>query len=342
MRIGITGSNGFLGKHLVKSLKRLNHKIIELDRNDFTNGKLSRIRLDILYHLGTNVPFADYEYGDKEVTDDINNILLISFNKNIKKVIYPSGQVVYDKDSLYGDCKRISEHLLSKFCNNYTIIRFPAIYGPGQRPTGFIHKKATDKNFKVTTTNQYLYIDDAVNELIRAINKKNITYDFTNGETGLRKGIRKYKIYLNNPIYFDLDGTLIEALRFDANHQKEIDYVNVNKSFPFTIDVLKKLKKRGHSLILITKRQDRSVLFRQLKRFKITKYFDEILSIGKDSKNNYIEYDNAIIVGDTEDDINAGKANNLTTIGVLSGLRTRKQLKKLKSDYIINDIRDLI
>ena len=48
-----------------------------------------------------------------------------------------------------------------------------------------------------------------------------------------------------------------------------------------------------------------------------------------------------IVIGDTEDDIKAGNDLTLMTVAVLSGLRSRDFLKKIKPRHIINSINDI-
>lgn len=341
MRIAVTGSKGFIGKHLVRELRNRYFDVIELDREDFNN--ISKINdINILFHLGVNVPFSDYEYNIESVKEDSQNLIWLLLLQNIKKIIYPSVIVQNKHNNLYAYSKEMCEDLILnnyKRCNKeFVIIRFPTIYGPGQRPKGFIYKHMnTPKGIKPP----YIFIDDAVEALIKAIDEKNQLYEFKKGKTPLIEGLKKLRICTNNPIYIDLDGTIMDITYHNMPFFETWENIKDDKPFKFSISILKKLRKK-HSLILITARRDRKLLIKQLKKLGLFKYFDEIINTEKQPKSKFIKYDNGVIIGDTEDDIEAGLSHNLKTFAVLSGARTKEQLKKYKGIKILNNLKEVL
>lgn len=114
---------------------------------------------------------------------------------------------------------------------------------------------------------------------------------------------------------------------------------------------LEKLKQH-HTLILVTLRQRRANLGKQLDYLNIDHYFTAVLSTnpcgvnGWETKQRLIAESgfpvgNALIVGDTEIDIRAGRALGLKTVAVLSGIRNRERLAEERPDFIVGDMNAL-
>ncbi|MBI5742118.1 MAG: HAD family hydrolase [Nitrospirae bacterium] len=107
-------------------------------------------------------------------------------------------------------------------------------------------------------------------------------------------------------------------------------------------------------IFLITLRRNEKALKAQLTRLNIGKYFDRVLSgyhegvPGWKIKTALYKQESVIdftcasgyFIGDTEDDILAGKEIGLKTIAVSSGIRTKEILQSYDPDYIIEHLRD--
>jgi phosphoglycolate phosphatase-like HAD superfamily hydrolase len=103
-----------------------------------------------------------------------------------------------------------------------------------------------------------------------------------------------------------------------------------------------------HQLVLVSLRQKPELMEGQIHQFGLRRFFSGILSAspigdGADTKRRLIQasgfgYADAVIVGDTEVDIGAGKALGLSTIAILSGIRNQKQLAKEHPDHVALDI----
>jgi len=110
---------------------------------------------------------------------------------------------------------------------------------------------------------------------------------------------------------------------------------------------IKKLRKEN-KIILVTKRNKKNNLFKQLKLLKILNLFDNIIVCKNGSKANLISKDpsfnrkNSLIIGDTEEDIKSGKKLGIKTIAVSSGIRCENYLKKYKPTKILKNISKLI
>ena len=172
MKYLITGSAGFIGKHLVKRLLKENHYIFSIDRKDIgfkhknlkhAKKDLTKIKrfpsVDIVIHL------AAYN-GTRFFSDDPLNVMkdnflstvnLVDFykNKNLKNFIYAgtpesiagatdlfglkmpckeSYPYVFDSNVRwsYGMSKTLGELYITSVKWKYKVIRYFNVYGPGQ------------------------------------------------------------------------------------------------------------------------------------------------------------------------------------------------------------------
>ncbi len=125
------------------------------------------------------------------------------------------------------------------------------------------------------------------------------------------------------------------------------------KPFPNTIKTLDSLKNSGFSLAAISNRMRESLL-ESLKTTGIFDYFDVIVSADDVEspkphpdpllmalKKLKVESNNSYMVGDTEQDVLAGQAAQVKTVGVTYGLLGHR-IKKHRPDYVINDIGELL
>jgi len=130
-------------------------------------------------------------------------------------------------------------------------------------------------------------------------------------------------------------------------------YLKYDHPFSFAKAVLKVLKSRGFKLILVTLRRNKRELMQQLDKSGLKELFDLLLVEKQDLKSgdNYKSKIKAIrsyvktgdiLVGDTRADVQCGKKIGLKTFGVLSGLNNITNMKALKPDYVIRDIRSLL
>tara|TARA_B100001564_G_C20623211_1_gene663391 strand:- start:7 stop:930 length:924 start_codon:yes stop_codon:yes gene_type:complete len=171
IKIGIIGSEGFVGRELVKKLildkdndvfcfgkevkstaKHLNYQKINL--NDISKNKLIFEKMDLIYYLASaSIPASSYERPLKDVKLNLlpflNFLEAISFTK-VKKIIFTSsGGTVYgpsksmlneqalkNPTSPHGIIKLTMEHFLTYFLNktgiNYDIFRISNIFGERQ------------------------------------------------------------------------------------------------------------------------------------------------------------------------------------------------------------------
>lgn len=90
---------------------------------------------------------------------------------------------------------------------------------------------------------------------------------------------------------------------------------------------------------LVTTRYNKDNLYRQLNELKIYNLFEEIIVSEKDKSIYYSQINNLnLIVGDTENDINAANIIGKSSVAVLSGIRDGEILKKYNPGCIIPSI----
>ena len=190
-----------------KEVKNLdNIKIIESKFDDDTSFNSLIKNQDVVYHLvSTTVPSTSNKHIAFELQSNIivtSKLLSACVDEKIKEVVFlSSGGTVYGKDvstpiketnstrpiSSYGLQKLTIENLLYLYNYlynlDYRIIRLANPYGPYQRPNGslgavttFTYKALKDEEILVygdgSVVRDYIYIDDAINAIIKIANKR--------------------------------------------------------------------------------------------------------------------------------------------------------------------------
>lgn len=129
-RIGIIGSNGFLGKTLCKISKNYDYEIIEITKTDYEDQKPKNF--DILINTATTSkkfwanenPYLDFQKTVSLTAD-------IVYNWNYKKLIQISSVSAedYKNNHPYSINKKVAE-IISGY-KNALIIRLGSLYGDG-------------------------------------------------------------------------------------------------------------------------------------------------------------------------------------------------------------------
>lgn len=195
MKILVTGSNGFVGKNLIETLKTIrdgkcniydisnNIDIYEYDTdNSLIELKNYTKDCDIVFHLaGINRPQNTDEFysGNYGFTEIFCNYLKENQNKC---PIIVSSSIQADKDNDYGKSKKMSEDYLLNFGkengNKIYIYRFANLFGKWCRPNynsvvaTWCYNIAHDLDIQINNPDAIIplcYIDDVVNELIHAL-----------------------------------------------------------------------------------------------------------------------------------------------------------------------------
>jgi GDP-4-dehydro-6-deoxy-D-mannose reductase len=211
----VTGANGFIGNHLVKKLKKLSHKVVELTSN---NGDISKVdtwsrveTVDVVIHLAAKsfVPDswgAPASFMSTNVTGTQN--VLEYCRKYSTPLVFVSAYLygvpqrlpVKETDQIFSNNPyALSKYLAEQLCEFYanywnlpiTVIRPFNVYGPGQRPEflipEIIAQVQSGKEIQIRDLNpkrDYVYIDDLVDALIKSINTTS-GYNVINIGTGI-------------------------------------------------------------------------------------------------------------------------------------------------------------
>lgn len=161
-------------------------------------------------------------------------------------------------------------------------------------------------------------------------------------------------IGLSLPEMYQRLTNLDEVDHFRKTHNDfQLNNLHLIKSFLQTNKTLAELTKRGYKLAVITMRFSRSTQV-TLKQAKILSYFDVIIT-PDDVKNVKphpeplltalsrfgVDPTEAIMVGDTDLDVMAGKNAGTKTVGVTYGFHG-KRIADSKPDYVVDDIGDLL
>ena len=232
-RILITGSNGFIGRHLTKRLLQLHYKVYlhDIDIGDITVGNcLDQYipeNITHVFHLAgkTFVPESWKNPCDFYQVNFSGTLNVLEFCRKTNASIillssYPYGKPEYlpidEKHKLkvynpYGHSKLLAEDLCRYYSDIFDlrsfIFRVFNVYGPGQSPTFLIAeiiKKIRNIDEPIVEVmdlrprRDFVYIDDVIDALILAIDGKPGIYNVGSGTSVSVKEIIEYLLKLDN------------------------------------------------------------------------------------------------------------------------------------------------
>lgn len=200
-KVIVTGSNGRLGKELVKRLKEEKANVLEVDLPEFDlREKVLRIPDDtkFIFHLASIIP-RKKDLTIFELWDNSKMIYNVIKNNKTAKIIYASGGNVYGNSqkipiteksfikskTCYGASKILCEVILDIFSkmNGFSLVklRISNIWGPQFRKRGELLDKlfsnlSKNKDIKLygkDVKRDRVWIDDVVEALILST-KKNV------------------------------------------------------------------------------------------------------------------------------------------------------------------------
>lgn len=164
-RIGIIGSNGFLGKTLCKISKNYDYEIIEITKTDYEHQKSKNF--DILINTATSSKkFWAYENPHLDFQKTVSLTADIAYNWKYEKLIQISTISAADHHlhHPYAINKKSAE-IISSY-KNALIVRLGALYGEGLTK-GPLFDLLNSKQLFVDVKSEYNYIStDFVSEWI--------------------------------------------------------------------------------------------------------------------------------------------------------------------------------
>jgi UDP-2-acetamido-2,6-beta-L-arabino-hexul-4-ose reductase len=189
-KIGITGSNGFIGYHLIQAfkLKHEEFEIIEFNREMFNHElELDDFvkKCDVIIHLAAinRHENADFIY---ETNILLVNKLICALERTLSKAhVIVSSSTHEITDNLYGKSKKEGRILLSKWANksggSFTGLIIPNVFGPFGKPfynsvvSTFCHQIARNIIPKIDVDGELklIYVGDLVESIIELIHQKN-------------------------------------------------------------------------------------------------------------------------------------------------------------------------
>jgi len=192
----VTGSNGFIGKHLVKSLRDKEYIVYEFDRDqgDITDFKFHYDRIDHIVHLASLI-FIPASWEDPQSFYHTNVMGVVNVLETCRKYkcsltyisSYVYGSPLYlpvdekhpvNPTSPYNHSKLVAENICHYYSETFdipvTIFRPVNVYGPGQR-ADFLIPKIISQTFDsaverievmdLRPKRDYLYVDDFIHAI---------------------------------------------------------------------------------------------------------------------------------------------------------------------------------
>jgi UDP-2-acetamido-2,6-beta-L-arabino-hexul-4-ose reductase len=194
IRVGITGSNGFVGYHLYQTiaLRKDEFTLIKFERNFFEDEpSLDRFvsSCDVIIHLAA----LNRHYEAQVIYDTNTNLvkkLIASLERtNAKPHIILSSSTQEDRDNPYGASKKAGRLLLSDWANinggRLSGLIVPNVYGPFGQPyynsviATFCHQVASGEapTIEVDGNLKLIYINDLVEEIIKLIQNSDNSHE---------------------------------------------------------------------------------------------------------------------------------------------------------------------
>lgn len=253
MKILITGANGFLGRELVNVIKNKKYYILKISRTkkNFLNCDLqkkkevwkllNKTNPDIIINLAARVDFKKKIHSLK-LNYELPKLFSNYCKKNNKYLIHSSSISIHgekEKCSIKSKNSPNSPYAISKLMGdksiinskcNYTIIRFPGLYGANNANhmliNKLIKKKFTKKIHINNNGNQlrnYLFVKDAAKIIFRCIEKKTKNIIYVGGE----------KISIKNMLLLMKRNKFLKDLTFEKGLKKN-QIVKSNIKFKYT------------------------------------------------------------------------------------------------------------
>ena len=180
MNILVTGSNGFIGKHMCLNLKRHSFTVLEFDLDKTDEDLRNYIsQADFIVHLaGINRPLTNEEFynGNTNFTKKVVDLVKES-GRNIPIIMSSSIQAALDND--YGKSKKMGEDYLLNSGLPVYVYRLANVFGKWCRPNynsacaTFCYNIAHDLPIQIRDREyvvHFNYVEDIVNEFLRIIN----------------------------------------------------------------------------------------------------------------------------------------------------------------------------
>lgn len=193
-KIGITGQNGFVGYHLLQTLKLYKDEftIIDFERTFFENEtKLDAFvnQCDVIVHLAALNRHNDPEVIYKLNTDLVKSLVASLERTKSKAHVIISSSTQEERDNLYGKSKKEGRLIFSDWANRsgglFTGMIIPNVFGPFGHPfynsviATFCHQVSRNETPKIEVDGQLklIYVGELVEEIIKVVRNENNTHE---------------------------------------------------------------------------------------------------------------------------------------------------------------------
>lgn len=189
IKVAIAGANGFLGTHLVSTLRQ--KKNFQLSLFDFKKHSLFKTETlknflsdkEAIIHLAGANRDSNYNLVKVNTLGTLGLLEAASQYSPKAKVIFSSSFQAYSASSIYGLSKKFAEDLIKSYSQNSPlkgiIFRIANIYGPGAKPfynsviATFIQQIKKDEPLTINGDGKqkrdYVYVEDVVTAIIKAV-----------------------------------------------------------------------------------------------------------------------------------------------------------------------------
>ncbi len=267
IKVGVTGSNGFIGWHLCRFLELHNNKfeLIEFKRDWFNN--IIKLDLfvsncDIIVHLaGLN------RHCEESAIYDTNVGLAVNLIESFKRIGF-KGQVIFsssiqeERNNTFGNSKKVARQLFANWADqsNATFhgLIIPNVFGAFGVPyfnsviSTFCHQLVNNESPKIETdaTLNLIYINDLVKSIIDLFNiETNNNLTIAHSDSYKVSEILELLIRYKEK-YFENGQIPIFNNQFEINLFNTFrSYFNLNSHFP--IKYKKNIDERGNFVEII-------------------------------------------------------------------------------------------
>ena len=180
MKVLVTGSNGFIGKHMVKALLKAHHEVLSYDLGNSEEDLINFVKsADFVIHLaGINRPLTTEEFynGNTNFTKKVVD-LIKSSGRNTPIIMSSSIQAELDND--YGKSKKMGEDYLFNSGLPTYVFRLANVFGKWCRPNynsaaaTFMYNIAHNLPIEIRDRNyvvHYNFVGDIVDTFVRCVN----------------------------------------------------------------------------------------------------------------------------------------------------------------------------
>jgi UDP-2-acetamido-2,6-beta-L-arabino-hexul-4-ose reductase len=250
LRIGVTGSAGFIGTHLFNFLGlQENVERISFEKKFFENENLLRAfvrQCDVIVHLAAMNRHNDPEIIYQTNINLVQQLIDAMEAEQVKPHIIFSSSTQEERDNIYGRSKKEGRELFVNWAQRqnarFTGMVIPNVFGPFGNPyynsviATFSHQLTHNETPKIETdgTLKLIYVGELVDEIWKIIKEEKTQAAFFLNHTGEAK-VSEILALLENyrTLYFENNAFPIINNRFELNLFNTFrSYIDYSSHYP--------------------------------------------------------------------------------------------------------------